>query len=209
MNMSLLRLLTAGRSLVGLKKAETRYHLPGERSLPKFGSKKNPFRATVVPEKAGPGEEGVKQAKEGAAGAADSGEGQGVMGAGADGEERSHTDFAKVPEAGSAGKGVPEKPLTGGENGRTGIRAFLLWRRAKKPRVRRGAGLPLVQGELSLEGVRVVRNDLSETDVEVIRTSQPGGTKGSRPLSGAGPKLAGAAAGWGATAGRMLGLGKM
>src|SRR5690242_15668141 len=49
--MSLLRLLTSGKSLVGLKKLEHRYHLPGDKALPTFGSKKNPFRATVFPEK--------------------------------------------------------------------------------------------------------------------------------------------------------------
>src|SRR5258708_32731579 len=51
-DMSLLRLLTTGKSLVGLKKPEHRYHLPGETALPKFGGKKNPFRATVFPDKA-------------------------------------------------------------------------------------------------------------------------------------------------------------
>src|SRR5438874_1595389 len=49
--MSLIRLLTAGKSLVGLKKLEHRYQLPGQRALPEFGSKKNPFRATVFPDK--------------------------------------------------------------------------------------------------------------------------------------------------------------
>jgi hypothetical protein len=49
--MSLLRLLTTGKSLVGLKKPENRYHLPGQTALPKFGGKKNPFRATVFPDK--------------------------------------------------------------------------------------------------------------------------------------------------------------
>src|SRR5260221_12109279 len=49
--MSLLRLLTTGKTLVGLKKLEQRYHLPGGKALPKFGGKTNPFRATVFPEK--------------------------------------------------------------------------------------------------------------------------------------------------------------
>jgi len=54
--MSLLRLLTTGKTLVGLKKPEHRYHLPGEAALPKFGGKKNPFRATVFPDKSETGE---------------------------------------------------------------------------------------------------------------------------------------------------------
>src|SRR5271169_1831879 len=50
--MSLLRLLTAGRSLVGSKNPEARYHLSQAGALPRFGAKKNPFRATTKPEAA-------------------------------------------------------------------------------------------------------------------------------------------------------------
>jgi hypothetical protein len=47
--MSLLRLLSAGKSLVGIQAAETRYRLTEHRMLPKFGGKKNPFRRTEGP----------------------------------------------------------------------------------------------------------------------------------------------------------------
>jgi hypothetical protein len=47
--MSLLRLLSAGKSLVGIQTAETRYRLTEHRMLPKFGGKKNPFRRTEAP----------------------------------------------------------------------------------------------------------------------------------------------------------------
>ncbi len=47
--MSLLRLLAAGKSLVGLKRAPARYHLSRQGALPQFGGKENPFRATARP----------------------------------------------------------------------------------------------------------------------------------------------------------------
>jgi hypothetical protein len=58
--MSLLRLLTAGKTLIGLKRSESRYQLPGGKGLPMFGSKKNPFRATVFPDKAESAPGGLK-----------------------------------------------------------------------------------------------------------------------------------------------------
>src|SRR5713226_5980902 len=49
--MSLLRLLTTGKSLVGLRNSDSRYQVTRQRWLPKFGSKKNPFRtrSSLVP----------------------------------------------------------------------------------------------------------------------------------------------------------------
>jgi hypothetical protein len=41
--MSLLRLLTTGKSLVGLKDLESRYRLTTQRLLPQFGPTRNPF----------------------------------------------------------------------------------------------------------------------------------------------------------------------
>src|SRR5579859_4396518 len=48
--MSLVRLLKAGKSLVGGAEAKGRYHLTHKRLLPQFASKQNPFRATARPE---------------------------------------------------------------------------------------------------------------------------------------------------------------
>jgi hypothetical protein len=47
--MSLLRLLSTGKSLVGLTDNPHRYRLTQQRLLPCFGSKKNPFRSRIVP----------------------------------------------------------------------------------------------------------------------------------------------------------------
>jgi hypothetical protein len=44
-----------------------------------------------------------------------------------------------------------------------------------------GAAPPVVQGELSLEKVKVVRNDLSDSDLELVAASQP--AKAAAPLA--------------------------
>jgi hypothetical protein len=46
--MSLVRLLTAGKSLVGLKDEQARYRMSDPRALPKFGSSRNPFQKAGV-----------------------------------------------------------------------------------------------------------------------------------------------------------------
>src|ERR1035441_10304634 len=54
--MSLLRLLTAGKSLVGMRDAETRYRVTSQRLLPQFGASRNPFsnRGKAGPAQTGP-----------------------------------------------------------------------------------------------------------------------------------------------------------
>src|SRR5258708_22903170 len=48
--MSLVRLLTTGKSLVGMQDNLSRYRLTKHRLLPKFGSKKNPFAPPIKAE---------------------------------------------------------------------------------------------------------------------------------------------------------------
>src|SRR5262249_235881 len=43
--MSLVRLLTAGKSLIGIQEETSRYRMRAKNLLPKFGSDKNPFAA--------------------------------------------------------------------------------------------------------------------------------------------------------------------
>jgi hypothetical protein len=175
--MSLLRLLTAGKSLVGLKKSETRYHLPSERALPKFGSKKNPFRATALPEQGQPAPEKANEPR--------------VDPSVSVHEEKAQDRPEVVSEPPNNPAAVTEIPAAvteaashnnQGDGGRlerperrtSAVRAFLLWGRAKARRTGIPNGRPLVQGELSLDKVKVVRNDLSESDVEIVgRASQP------------------------------------
>jgi hypothetical protein len=162
--MSLLRLLTAGKSLVGLKKAEGRYHLPGDKSLPRFGSKKNPFRATVFPEKAESGT--PEECPPGPADAASPRDSQAQVCQPVSVEKHDAAEH-RLNCCGPASQ--PEIAQAGASPARRGLKAFLLWRRASKPRSSHlWGGRPLVQGELSLDSVKVVRNDLSECDLEVV-----------------------------------------
>src|ERR1035438_942165 len=50
--MSLLQLLTTGKSLVGLKDSEPRYRMTHERMFPQFGPARNPFCTTEKPDAA-------------------------------------------------------------------------------------------------------------------------------------------------------------
>jgi hypothetical protein len=53
---------------------------------------------------------------------------------------------------------------------------------------------PMVQSELSLEGVRVVRNDLSDSDLEIIAAKNPAGAPSAAKTNAAAEKPARAAA---------------
>ena len=50
--MSLLRLLTTGKSLVGVRDTESRYRLTSQRLLPQFGPARNPFSSRGKPDPA-------------------------------------------------------------------------------------------------------------------------------------------------------------
>ncbi len=134
--MSLLRLLTAGKSLVGLRET-TRYRSVA--GLPRFGGKKETSRTdpqpAVVPASA---------ATNVAAGA---------------------TTNAVTPEPAKAPSGW-----------------WARWRwRRQQPKA---AAIPrfnkaMVQGELTLDRVKVLRNDLSDSDLEVVpaKAAVPAETK--------------------------------
>lgn len=208
--MSLLRLLTAGRSLVGLKKTEKRYHLPGGKALPKFGSKKNPFRATVLPEKVEPGRGETDSDKVSPDAGAVAGESDSLKAGPLNPSEGDEKQDSR-PQSGCAmpAHSKPETAELAAEKRRgSGLKALLLWGRAKRARPRSGpAGTPLVQGELALERVKVVRNDLSESDLEIVRAVGSGMPK-EPSLPKASTKAPAALPAWGAAAGRLLGLGK-
>jgi hypothetical protein len=210
--MSLLRLLTAGKSLIGLKKSENRYQLPGHRTLPQFGSKKNPFRATVFPEKAEVPSQVSSCSLEGTSVSDNSQKdrvnlqpAEVVKNEGSPKEElcsatRSNVNGNRDQITTAA---TPERP-------RSAIRAFLLWGRAKtKKSTGTTIGRQMVQSELSLDSVRVMRNDLSESDLEIVRARpEPISGRAADSCVGDAPKLA-AEPGWGAAANRLFGLGKM
>jgi len=156
--MSLLRLLTAGKSLIGLKDT-SEYRVSRHRLLPKFASKKNPFRATTRPE---PGRGAAITAPEEAV---------------ADGGRRNDpsTIQGELRTAGSPAPTVAPAPRAEVRSAGSRIRgrfklADWLFNRDSKPQRATMAklGKPLVQAELGLERVKVVRNDLSDSDLEVV-----------------------------------------
>lgn len=136
--MSLLRLLAAGKSLVGLEDSTNRYRPAGKRALPTFPSKANPFRRTAKPDASAT-----------------------VMTA-------SQPELACPP--------APPKATS------FTARLTALFPPRFKVEKKRTVHAP-VQAELSLEGVKVVRNDLSDADLEVV-------------VGGAKPSSSSPATGW-------------
>ena len=188
--MSLLRLLAAGRSLVGMKDITARYRMRTAALLPKFGSPKNPFAAPAKTE---------PKPRPGIAPAA-------VPAQTKPEPVKMETvplfdGKPKTPPAPAAPK-TPVAPVKATEPLREAIQparpelkskparpvaaarkpaAFGGWvtrinplpllrllkpgaNKSPKPRPARAA----VQGELSLEKVKVVRNDLNDADVELL-----------------------------------------
>lgn len=191
--MSLVRLLTAGKSLVGSQNPQSRYHLSRRPALPRFGGKQNPFRATTLPEAA--------QSTATAPTLPPAEPAHVVVPARTEG---SSTPLAASPEAaalsvaGSAPDSEPPAPAV-----KPGFGLGALARYAGKIKSwlalrRRPAGgrmgprwaNPMVQCELSLERVRVVRNDLSDSDVEIVARSAPATEAVEKAPGGAWEKVA-------------------
>jgi hypothetical protein len=67
----------------------------------------------------------------------------------------------------------------------------------------------MVQGELSLDSVKVVRNDLSESDLEIIQTTATPASKSAQKLLAVeAPKLTSSALDWSAPVARLSGIDK-
>ena len=165
--MSLLRLLASGKSLVGLKKSQSRYQLPANVCLPRFGSKKNPFRATVFPEKS--------ESESSAAGQESERPVHGVQSSTAVEKEMPRAENAEEQKSNQSAAACTVRQDKSGEAPRprpTGLKALLLWRRVRKSKLSGPfSARPMVQAELSLDMVKVVRNDLSESDLEVVQAA--------------------------------------
>ena|SRR5579859_6624895 len=199
--MSLLRLLAAGKSLVGLKESDSRYRLTNQRLLPQFGSKSNPFRTD--------GDAGQKLAITPALRA-----------------ETLQPD-AESPQTAvaPAQKGPPtQRPeskatlairqashqLADWAGKYTSRLAGPFQSRSAKPAMPAIPALakPMVQGELSLERVKVVRNDLSDSDLDIVRC-RPQPSLANRSVPVAEPKAAEMPdKPWSRVTGRLFGAGK-
>jgi hypothetical protein len=189
--MSLMRLLTAGKSLVGSANPESRYRMYKRGLLPKFGSGKNPFMAahsegqeanSPVAQQAKPVEvaANLKETKR-----------LPVLEASA--------AVGKLTQSAPGLKRAPESKFLGPRRWMQKLKGFIFRPRARTPA--KSAlprfNQPPIQGELSLEKVKVVRNDLSDTDFEVVPAKLPQVEASSGPAAEepAPPELAGSAVG--------------
>jgi hypothetical protein len=184
--MSLGRFLAAGRSLIGMKDIDSRYQMRSANLLPKFGSAKNPF-VTVPKTESVKAELPESQKSVPAVSRVAS-----VVRSTApltEREPKEERPAATVPEVTSEAVSLEKSELKNSEIApATPISAssrepLPIGKWLKKLNPLAYLPLPLrmpgrksvkpsyshIQTELSLEKVRVVRNDLSETDLEVVR----------------------------------------
>jgi hypothetical protein len=198
--MSLLRLLTAGKSLVGLRDGEHRYRVPRQRVLPKFDARANPFMAASKP-----GAPELPQEKPVTAAEAT-----------APREERTAPEPVQLAAPAVLPAAAPKFETPSPANAPAPCRPGFLSRvlRRGTPSHRKGQALgpeALVQGELSLEAVKVVRNDLNDSDLELApvqaRKAEPRAPEGqTTPASTDAVASRGGA--WGRVSSRLFGAGK-
>jgi len=190
--MSLGKLLTTGKSLVGLHNSNERYHLR-KVALPKFESSKNPFAAKVpaeVPER----EPNLPKLTPAEMAAADLKKTQRIPLIGepkivAKPESQPIQPIQPIQPmqpTQSVKQAEPVRPAAAVDGWLKKINP-MVWFGSRNPAQAKPAvprfskGRAPVQGELSLDNIKVMRNDLSEADVEVVpaksrpTASQPSG----------------------------------
>ena len=193
--MSLIRFLAAGSSLRGIKDRRSPYKMVQQNLLPKFGAEKGEEKApapqaaptpqppavsrpVVRPKHGQQTRERMRMSESGADPKNDAPDGlkpgpQSQQGRGGTRPYRAAGDLKPSPQSvekmqTSAAEGVAKKmPVE--TTGTGGI--FRRWAQMKnpfraKPVVRKA--VPPVQAELRLESIKVVRNDLSEADLEIV-----------------------------------------
>ena len=208
--MSLLRLLTTGKSLVGLSDMESRYRVTSQRLLPQFGPARNPFSSRVKAEPVQTearlpedhNETGATVARPTLPGLR--GEPSAVL--------QREAEHRAVP-AKSAPRHLARALwlrisacLSGWQAKLCGLLAPSAGKAAKPaiPRFPKSA----VQGELSLDRIKVVRNDLSDADLEVVPAKPPAAPTADAPALRAVEQPNGAESAWGRVTTRILGVGK-
>ena len=155
--MSLVRLLTAGKSLVGLKDNGNRYRVTSQRLLPKFNTKELPTKMNE------PDSDTVS------------------VDAGGQPQAPNPAPISVGPSTTASG---PVRSDRSGSRWFGGIWPISWLNRSK---VSRSAVSPfskaLVQPELLLESVKVIRNDLSDSDLEIVTAKGPKATGQSTPAA--------------------------
>lgn len=174
--MRLVRFLTAGKSLVGLKDTEGRYQLPNGRALPRFGAVKDVGVSA--------GAETARQQIQAEPEATTASTDAGVCAV----QRRVEVDAGLGKRPQSQSESAPRLRSDRSESRSIFRKLFgwLPWFR-QVPAV---GGIPAfsripVQTELSLENVKVIRNDLSESDLEFQSAgNQPALNPFSKPQVG-------------------------
>jgi hypothetical protein len=162
--MSLGKLLTTGKSLVGLSNSNSRYQLQ-KGALPKFESAKNPFAkgSPELPER----EPQLPKLTPTEVAAANLKKTQAIVAPAAPAEQ-------PVVAASSQAKPAEPPKVAPPIDGWLKKINPMVWFGNRKPAEpksaipRFGKSHTPVQGELSLDNIKVMRNDLSETDVEIV-----------------------------------------
>jgi hypothetical protein len=167
--MSLGKLLTTGKSLVGLHDTNARYQLR-KGALPKFESSKNPFASRPQGEPFAPNAHEEPQLPKLTAEVA-----------AANLKETPPTAAVNAPSETTAPDSKPVAVVKAPavvDGWLKKLNPMVWWGKRKpaeaKPAVPRFGKAP-VQGELSLDNIKVMRNDLTEADVEVVpmKTRRP------------------------------------
>jgi len=175
--MSLGKLLTTGKSLVGLSHANSRYNLQ-KGALPKFESTKNPFASKAHAEPAEREPQLPKLSSVESAAASEKPDRLSTLGALIADREAS---VAATRNSQPAQSPQPAEPVRAAEPAKVAAPVDgwlkkinpMVWFNRKpaepKPVIPRFSKPHApVQGELSLDNIKVMRNDLSEADVEVV-----------------------------------------
>jgi len=209
--MSLLRLLTTGKTLVGVEDVKTRYRVNRQGTLPRFGSAKNPFRAT---DKLEPGRVDTRSENEETL---------------VPSRQKPAEIGAWLPAPDLSAAAVSPKRTASLSSNAFGLAVVLrqkmatFWsgcRRRLSPLFSHPRGKPVragvlqapklaMQGELSLNKIKVVRNDLTDTDLEIARVKPPATQAANAPSSRVAEKGEPGGASWGRLAARVFGAGKM
>ncbi len=181
--MSLLKLLSTGKSLVGLKNTASPYRMRAGNLLPKFGSPKNPFQSSSRTDAKTPASNAPTQME------ADSlfdskPKAELPRSVPVPKETKPATPALKfepkpASPAPAAQSAKPRGSLAGWIKKFNPL-AHLPKRQPRGGTVKPKAARAVVQGELSLEKVRPIRNELNDSDLEIITVKPaPTGTGGS------------------------------
>jgi hypothetical protein len=206
--MSLIRLLTTGRSLVNIPDGDSRYRVTSQRLLPQFGARHNPFSSgyKVEPTPMAPRSPAVHTPTVEPPAARVASAPTAERAAAPKSKLESGTAFAKSKVRDLAA--VLRRWTAAFLDGCRAKLAALFARRpakAAKPAIPRFDKAP-VQTELSLDRIKVLRNDLRDADLEVVPAKAP--TALAAPATPAVEKPAMMESAWGRVAERIVGASK-